>query len=216
MKALLVGATGATGKDLLQLLIKDVAFQQIDIFIRRKPDVNDEKVNIHVIDFNTPEQWQHLVKGDVLFSCLGTTLKDAGSKKAQWKIDYEYQYEFAKAASENGVPSYVLVSSAHSSPDAFFYYPKMKGQLEEAVKKLGFRNVRIFRPPILVRKHSDRTMEIAGRKMLQMLNKVGLFESQKPLSTEILAQAMVNAAKLNKPGIVTYEGKEIWERVISE
>src|SRR5215213_2193835 len=103
MHALLIGATGATGKDLLNLLLKDETFHQIDIFVRRKLELQHEKLHVHVIDFDKPEQWQHLVKGDVLFSCLGTTLKVAGSKEAQWKIDYDYQYNFAKAARENNV-----------------------------------------------------------------------------------------------------------------
>ena len=111
MHAIIIGATGATGKDLLDLLLKDDSFHQIDIFVRRDLDIQHEKLKIHVIDFDKPEQWKHLVKGDVLFSCLGTTLKMAGSKEAQWKIDYNYQYEFAEFARENNVNHYILVSS---------------------------------------------------------------------------------------------------------
>jgi hypothetical protein len=73
------------------------SFPQVEIFVRRDLDLQHEKLKIHVIDFDKPEQWNHLVNGDVLFSCLGTTLKVAGSKEAQWKIDYDYQYEFAKS-----------------------------------------------------------------------------------------------------------------------
>lgn len=111
MKALLIGATGATGKDLLELLLKDEEIHQVDVFVRRELNTKHEKLNTHIIDFDNPEEWKHLVKGDVLFSCLGTTLKLAGSKEAQWKIDYEYQYQFAKIAKENNVNSYVGVGS---------------------------------------------------------------------------------------------------------
>ncbi|WP_217593986.1 hypothetical protein [Cohnella sp. GbtcB17] len=55
------------------------------------------------------------MKGDVLFSCLGTTIKAAGSQEAQWKIDYEYQYRFAKIASDNGGGRYVLESAGFAS-----------------------------------------------------------------------------------------------------
>ncbi len=210
MHALLVGATVATGKDLLDLLLKDTVFSRLDIFVRRKVDVQHEKLNVHLINFDKPEQWKHLVKGDVLFSCLGTTLKAAGSKEAQWKIDYEYQYQFAKAAKENQVGSYMLVSSAFASSRSPFYYAKMKGQLEEAVKALGFPSLTIFDPPALIRKNSDRTAEVAGRKVIMFLNKVGLFRAQKPLPTEILAQAMINAAKTNVNGVAIYQPREIW------
>lgn len=211
MHALLIGATGATGKDLLALLLKDNAFHQVDIFVRRNLDLQHEKLKIHVIDFDQPEQWKPLVKGDVLFSCLGTTLKAAGSKEAQWKIDYDYQYQFAKAARENNVPGYVLVSSGYASPGSPFFYTKMKGQLEVAVKELGFPKLAIFNPPVLIRKNSDRTAEVTGIKVIRFLNKLGLFQSQKPLPTETLAQAMINAAKTNTNGISTFKDKEIWQ-----
>ena len=97
MKALLIGATGATGKDLLELLLNDDSFEKVDIFVRLKLDIHHNKLNIHVIDFDQPDKWWHLVKGDVLFSCLGTTLKAAGSKEGQKKVDYDYQLQFEKA-----------------------------------------------------------------------------------------------------------------------
>jgi len=211
MHALLIGATGATGKDLLDRLLKDGDFQQVDIFVRREVDSNHEKLKVHVIDFDKPDQWKHLVKGDVLFSCLGTTLKAAGSKEAQWKIDYDYQYEFAKAARANDVDHYVLVSSSGASPNSLLFYPKMKGQLEDAVKSLGFAKLSIFNPPILDRKNTDRTGEVIGLKVIRFLNQLGLFPSQKPMPTEILAKALVNSARVKEDGVHIYKGEAIWK-----
>ena len=102
------------------------------------------------------------MKGDVLFSCLGTTRKDAGSKAAQWKVDYDYQYSFAKAARENGVECYVLVSAMNASSNSGFFYSRMKGELDDDVTKLGFPRLLIFKPPSLIRKGSDRNMEKMG------------------------------------------------------
>ena len=211
MHALLIGATGATGKDLLDILLEDDSFHRVDIFVRRDLHIQHEKLKVHVIDFDNSEQWKHLVKGDVLFSCLGTTLKAAGSKEAQWKIDYDYQYQFAEAARENNVSHYVLVSSGSSSPDSLIFYTRMKGQLEEAVKALGFPKLSIFKPPVLIRKNSDRTMEVAGLKAVQFFNKFGILRSQEPLPTEILAEAMIHSAKTKDNGFFTLEGKAIWE-----
>jgi len=210
MHALLIGATGATGKDLLGLLLKDDYFSRVEIFVRRSPDFHHEKLKVHVIDFDRPEQWKQLIEGDVLFSCLGTTLKAAGSKAAQWKIDYEYQYRFAKFARENNVSHYILVSSAFASPRSPFYYPRMKGRLEEAVRALGFPKLSIFNPPALIRKNSDRTLEVAGVNVMRFFNQLGLFRPQKPMPTEILAQAMINSAKTKGNGVATLTGKEIW------
>lgn len=211
MHALIIGATGATGADLLEMVLKDDFFKQVDIFVRRAPDLRHHKLNVHVIDFDAPERWRQLVKGDVLFSCLGTTIKAAGSQEAQWKIDYEYQYRFAKIASENGVGRYVLVSAGFASPNARFFYSRMKGKLEEAVKALPFEQLTIFNPPLLIRKNSDRAMEAASVKAIRLMNKLGLLRSQKPLPTEVLARAMANAAKREANGIVALEGRAIWE-----
>ncbi|MFD4704696.1 NAD(P)H-binding protein [Gottfriedia sp. NPDC058432] len=211
MHALLLGATGATGKDLLNLLLQDDTFQQVDIFVRRDLNIQHKKLKVNVIDFDKPDLWKYLVKGDVLFSCLGTTLKVAGSKEAQWKVDYEYQFQFAKFARENNVNNYVLVSSGYSSPNSPFFYTKMKGQLENAIKSLGFPKLTIFNPPLLIRKNTDRTMEVVSFKAIQFFNKIGIFRSLKPLATDILAQAMINSAKTKENGIFTLNGKKIWQ-----
>ncbi|PEJ54531.1 semialdehyde dehydrogenase [Bacillus sp. AFS002410] len=211
MKALVIGATGATGKDLLELLLNDDSFHNVDIFVRRALNIKHNKLKVHVIDFDKQELWKHLVKGDVLFSCLGTTLKVAGSKEAQWKVDYEYQYQFAKFARENGVDNYVLVSSGYSSSNSRFFYTRMKGQLEEAIKALRFPKLTIFNPPLLIRQNTDRPMEAVSFKVIQFVNKIGIFRSQKPLATDILAQAMINSAKTKEGGVFKLEGKAIWE-----
>lgn len=195
MNAIIIGATGATGRDLLEQILKDDAFTQVAVFVRRPIGIQHPKLTAHIIDFDKTEAWKHLVTGDVLFSCLGTTLKAAGSKQAQWKIDYDYQYQFAKAAKDNGVKHYILVSSAMANAQSKMFYIKMKGALEETVKALGFERLSIFNPPTLIRKNSDRTGENIGVKVFQFLNKFGLFASQKPLPTEHLAQAMLTIAK---------------------
>jgi uncharacterized protein YbjT (DUF2867 family) len=211
MKALLIGATGATGKDLLQLLLQDNLFTQVEIFVRRQPEVSHSKLNTHVIDFDKPEQWKDLVKGDVLFSCLGTTLKAAGSKDAQWKVDYDYQYEFAKAARENGVPQYVLVSSSGADPKSIIFYTRMKGKLEEAIKAFSFPNVTIFNPPILERKDTDRKGEKIAINAIHFFNRFGILMSQKPLTPTLLAKAMLHAAKTENTGLRYLKGEDIWK-----
>lgn len=196
MKALVIGATGATGKDLVNQLCQDSDFDEIDIFVRRRSDFHHEKVKTHIVDFNHPEEWKHLVKGDVAFSCLGTTLKSAGSKENQKIIDYDYQFNFAKAAKENKVEDYILVSAYGANPDSKIFYSRIKGELEEAVKNLKFEKTTIFKPGMLERKNTDRNGEVFGLKIIKFLNKFGLFKSQQPLPTEVLAKAMIVASKI--------------------
>lgn len=196
MKALVIGATGATGKDLVNQLCQDSDFDEIDIFVRRRSDFHHEKVKAHLVDFDHPEEWKHLVKGDVAFSCLGTTLKSAGSKENQKVIDYDYQFNFAKAAKENNVQDYILVSAYGASPDSKIFYSRIKGELEEAVKNLKFEKTTIFKPGMLERKNTDRNGEVFGLKIIKFLNKLGIFKSQKPLPTSVLAKAMIVASKI--------------------
>lgn len=195
MNALLIGATGATGTDLLKKLLNDTSFDEVAVFVRKPIAVTNDKLKVHVVDFDRPEEWNHLVKGDVAFSCLGTTLKAAGSKEAQRKVDYDYQYNFARTAKENNVAHFILVSSFGANSKSDFFYSQIKGELEDAVKKLTFKKTTIFNPGMLQRKNTDRPGEVVAQKVLQFINMLGLFKKHKPLSTEVLAQAMMNAAK---------------------
>jgi uncharacterized protein YbjT (DUF2867 family) len=215
MTAILIGATGATGQDVLEVLINDKDIACIDVFARRKLNIQHNKINHHIIDFDKPDEWEHLVKGDVLFSCLGTTLRTAGSKAVQKKVDYQYQYWFAKAAKTNNVESYVLVSSDYASAKSPVFYSRIKGELEEDVKKLNFPKLIIFNPPILIRKGSNRKAEVISVKIVRFLNSLGLFRSFRPLPTEILAKAMVNSFKTLNNGAYSIKGKQIseWEQI---
>ena len=97
--ALLIGATGLVGGALLDLLLNDNRFEKVKVFVRRSTGESHPKLEEYQVDFDTLLTWKEFLKGDVLFSALGTTLKKAGSKEAQYKIDYTYQYELAKASS---------------------------------------------------------------------------------------------------------------------
>ena len=196
LHALIIGATGATGRELVQLLLKDDDFHQVSIFVRTAPTIKSKKLTIHVIDFKEIEKNKDLIKGDILFSALGTTKKNAGGKDQQYEIDYTYQYEFAKIAAENGVGQLSLVSSVGANSKSSFFYPKIKGGLEEAVKKLNFNKIDIFQPPMLIRQPDlMREGEKSGIKILNTLNKIGILKSQKPLAVEALAQKMLKMAK---------------------
>ena len=209
MKALVIGATGAVGKDLVEQLIKDDSFERVDVFVRREMPLLSSKLVSHVVDFDHPEIWAELLTGDVLFSCLGTTIKAAGSQDAQWKVDYTYQYDAARAARANGVRQYILVSSVGADAKSKIFYSRMKGQLDEDVAKLGFPGCFILRPPSLIRKGSDRFGEKAGVVVLKALNAIGLMRSWTPMPTEDVAAAMVRLAKSGKTGHSIITSQEI-------
>lgn len=211
MIANVIGATGATGHNLVQGLLDHPEFEKVNVFVRRPLTLQHKKLIIHQIDFDKPETWQDKVKGDVAFSCLGTTLKDAGSREAQWKVDYNYQYDFAKAAKENNIPQFVLLSSYGANPKSRIFYSKMKGSLEQSLKKLEFPTLTVFKPGILFREQSNRQGEHMTVQLLHFFNRFGLFKKQRPLPTKLLAQAMIKSCFKKNVGYSEIELNHIFE-----
>ncbi len=191
LTALVIGATGATGTELVKQLIDDNQYTSVVVFSRRPLLLSQPTLTTHIVDFDKPQAWAHLVQGDVLFSALATTLKQAGSQKEQYKIDYTYQYQTAAIAAANGVANYVLVSAMGANAKSWLFYPRIKGELDNAVAVLPFKQIHIFRPGFLLRQPDKiRPMEKLGITIIQFFNKLGLFKSQRPLPVEVLAQKM--------------------------
>jgi len=191
LTAIVIGATGATGSELVKQLIEDNQYSSVVVFSRRPLNFAHTKLTCHIVDFDNPQFWAHFVKGDVLFSALATTLKQAGSKTAQYKIDFTYQYQTAASAAANGVAKYVLVSAMGANANSWLFYPRIKGELDNAVAALPFKHIHIFRPGFLLRQPDKiRPMEKVGIAIIQFFNRLGLFKSQKPLPVDVLAQKM--------------------------
>ena len=210
MKALIIGATGATGKDLVTQLLADDTYSQVHCFVRKPLTLTHPKLHTHVVDFETPEAWADLLRGDVAFSCLGTTLAVAGSKEAQWRVDYDYQYNFAEHCCNNGVPTFVLVSAAGAKAQSKLFYNRMKGQLEDAVKELEFPRLLIFQPSVLIRSNSDRSGENFTVKAFKFLKKVGILKRYRPMPTAILAQKRRKEVATAPKGVHTFTLDEIF------
>ena len=210
MKALIIGATGATGKDVLSQLLADDTYSEVHCFVRKPLALSHPKLHAHVVNFDTPEAGVDLLHGDVAFSCLGTTLAVAGNEDAQWRVDYDYQYTFAQQCKANGVPTFVLVSAAGAQARSKLFYNRMKGALEEAVKKLNFPRLLIFQPSILIRPKSNRGGENITVKVISFLNKLGILGRYKPMPTAILAERMRKEATTAPNGIHTFTLDEIF------
>lgn len=204
--ALVIGSTGMVGRELIKQLCESSEFEQVISFVRRSSGFSHSKLQEHVVNFDQPESWKELLKGDVLFSCMGTTLAAAGSKASQYKVDYTYQYETARMAAENNVPVYVLVSSTGANANSALFYPKIKGQLDEAVQKLGFKSVQILRPGQLYgERQQKRSAELFAVKMMFAMNSLGIFKKYRPIHASEVAKAMISAAKRTGSNIFTLD-----------
>ena len=209
--AIVIGATGAVGRFLVSQLLENSRIKSVTIFVRKNITSENKKLIVHKIDFSNISKHRDKIVGDVLFSAMGTTLKDAGSKKKQYLVDYTYQYNFAKIASENGVKQYSLVSSMGANTRSLFFYPKIKGILEENVANLSFERVQIFRPASLIRPLTLlRKNEKIIVSIIIFFNKLNLFTAIKPLDVEDLAKFMINKVfEDNTKKTTVYDLKEI-------
>ena len=209
--AIIIGATGLVGSHLLDLLLKDERFSKVKVFIRKSTGKKSDKIEEHVIDFDKMDDWALLLKGDILFSSLGTTIKKAGSQDAQYKIDYTYQYELAAWAAQNGVGTYVLVSSAGASSKSKIFYSRMKGELDEAVSKLSFQNIRIILPGILDgQRNESRPFEKAAIEISRILAYIPGIRQFRPVHANVVAKAMINAAFDGSDRVRKYELEEVF------
>ena len=198
--AIVIGATGLIGRHLTQLLIDDPYFKKVKVFGRRSVGITHSKLEEHLVDFNSLLEVKEKIKGDVLFSTLGTTIKQAGSKSKQYLVDFTYQYEFAKLALENGITEYFLVSSSGADSKSKFFYPRMKGELDDAVSNLAFSQIRIFRPSLLIGNRTEkRTGEIIGSKIMKLIKFLPFLRKYRAIKGEEVAKSMINVCKKDLP-----------------
>ncbi|HVZ72932.1 MAG TPA: NAD(P)H-binding protein [Polyangia bacterium] len=209
--AVMIGATGLVGAQLLIQLLADERFGNVVALGRRKTGTVHPKLEEHVVDFDSPAAWAALVKGDVAFSSLGTTIKQAGSQAAQKKVDFDYQLAFAKAAASNGVPTYVLCSASSADSKARVFYSRIKGELDDEVQTLGFERTRIMRPSLLGgARETARGGEKVGSVVLGALNALGLARKYREISGATVARAMINSALDPAPGARIFTLDEIF------
>lgn len=202
MKAVIIGATGLVGEQLVKQLLSRSEFSEVVVFGRRETGLEHPKLREETVNFNQVENWASKVKGDVLFSCLGTTIKKAGSQENQFKIDYTFQFVTAEAAARNKVAHYVLVSSSGANANSPIFYSRMKGQLEEAVLQLPFRKITILRPSLLLGERKEkRGGEAFAQKVMPAITRY-VFRKYRPIPAATVARAMLQAAIHPTPKIV--------------
>src|SRR3569623_1960072 len=121
-EALVIGATGLVGRELVQLLLADSRFASVQVLLRRPTGLKSPKLTENLIDFEKLQEHAGVIRGDVLYSAMGTTLRHAGNKEKQHRVDYDYQYNSAALAAHNVVTSYVLISSAGANAGSPFFF----------------------------------------------------------------------------------------------
>jgi len=210
--AVVLGATGLVGSHLVRQLLNDESYCQVVTLARRTLEMEHEKLRAHQVDFEDREQWAALVRGDALFSALGTTLKKAGSKEAQFRIDHDYQLWGMEAARDAGMSAAVLISSTGASATSPVFYSRMKGQLDEAVLGLGIPNTTILRPSFLDGDRKEhRPAEQWGLRVARLLPDWPVLAAARPVQASVVASVAL-AAVNQGVGTRIWEAREIFAR----
>ena len=189
--SIVLGASGLIGRLLiLELLQKSNKV----IAILRNDEVYPNEVEKLIINFDEFINNENLPICDQIFICIGTTIKQAGSKEEFNKVDYRYAYEFAKKALEVKASEIHLVSSVGADSKSNNFYLKTKGQIEDAILDLKFEYTRIYRPSLLMGKRSEtRLLEKLGQLISPLLNNflLGNMKKYRSIDAKKVARSMV-------------------------
>ncbi len=210
--ALLVGATGLVGRDCLRLLLADEAWSQVTVLARRRIPTSHPKLLARLVDFDRLSQLSGFPRVTDVFCALGTTIRAAGSQPEFYKVDFTYVVETARLAFVSGARQFLLVSALGADPSSGVFYLRVKGEAEEAVRKLGFGALQVFRPSFLAGKRAEkRPFERLGLAAFSALSfaLVGPLRRYRPVESAAVAAAMVRAARREPPGFNVYGSERI-------
>jgi uncharacterized protein YbjT (DUF2867 family) len=208
-KAIIIGATGLVGKELLRQLIASESYDKIVVITRKPVGISTGKISEHIVDFDRLTDFSNLIQGDHAFCCLGTTMKKAGSKTAFRKVDYDYVLEFARIAASNKVPGFSLISSLGASHKSMVFYSRVKGETEAAVSSLTFEKVNIFRPSLLL---GDRNEKRTGEDVAKITYKVIDFllpKRYRGIQASVVARAMLKQSLDHSSGVKIFPSEKI-------
>ena len=209
--ALVFGSSGLIGGHLLNELIQNDNYSKIKLFVRSDHESNDSKTEIIKTDFNNLENHKEDIKGDDCFFCIGTTKQNSPDKNEYKRVELDVPKKIAQIAKSNLVNSFVFVSSGYADPNSSGDYLKFKGLVEEELKRLSFSKLGIMRPSFLMGNRKEKRIgEKIGILVFKLLSPLllGPLKKMKPISSEIVAKAMVAFAQSDTQKN-TFESNEI-------
>jgi uncharacterized protein YbjT (DUF2867 family) len=207
--ALIAGSTGLIGKQLLQLLLDDAHYTLVKAISRKPLAISHPKLQNIVADLSTLSEQYDQLKADDVFCCLGTTIKQAGSKEAFRKVDYEYPLELAKLCKNQGASQYLIITALGSDAHSKIFYNQVKGQVEAAIDQVGFQSYHIFRPSLLLGERTEnRPGEGAATAVYTALGFL-IPLKYKAIDSGKVAKGMLHFAKQNLSGRFIHESKEL-------
>ena len=207
--AVIIGATGAVGREIVNEILSGEYYNRVYILgrssISKLPD--DSRLEKIIIGFDNIDFDMDILENADVFASLGTTIKTAGSKENQRKIDVDYTVNFAKLC-EGKVRSFNVVSAIGANSKSKNFYNSLKGELEDKLKEMNLGTLRIFQPSLLISKRDDnRFLEEIFMKVAPIFQFVlkGKTKKYSPIEASLLGKVIVRFATENKgKGTYTY------------
>ncbi len=206
--ALLAGATGLIGSQLLPLLLNSERYTKVIVVGRKAvPTIHPKLVQV-VTELDKLDEVRLQLIADDVYCCLGTTMAQAGSKEAFYQVDFLYVVRLAALAAGNFAAQLMVVSSMGADAGSSVYYSRVKGEMEAAVRQAPFRAIHIFRPSLLLGERAHpRLGERLGAAALTLLRPLlrGPLLKYRPVAGAAVAAAMLHAAEADSTGVQVHE-----------
>jgi len=210
--ALIVGATGLVGSHLLTLLLASEQYEKVISISRSSLATKDAKLESIQLSLDELEYLPLETTIDDVFCCLGTTIKKAGSQENFRKVDYDYVFSTAKFGLKHDADQFLVISAVGASSTSKFFYNRVKGDIEEALKQLKYKSLHIFRPSMLGGNREEfRLGEKIGSWIMRSLRFLfkGKLKRYAIVASEDVAKSMIKAALLNKKGVHIHESETL-------
>ena len=207
--AVIIGATGVVGREILNEILSGEYYDRIYVLgrssISKLPD--DSRLEKIIIDFENINFDTNILESADVFASLGTTIKIAGSKENQRKIDVDYTVNFAKLC-DGKIRSFNVVSAMGANSKSKSFYTSLKGELEDRLNEMNLGVLRIYRPSLLISKREDkRILEEVFFKLTPIFKVLlkGKLKKYSPIEASLLGKVIVRFATENKgEGTYTY------------
>lgn len=211
--AIILGATGLTGSNVLNKLLLDDRYDKIKLFSRSTAAVAHPKVEEHLIDLFELEQHADLFTGDEVYCCVGSTKKKTPDEEVYEKVDYGIPVAAAELCKRNNIETLLIVSALGADPESKFFYNRTKGEMEQDVLKKEISRTYLFRPSLIAgNREEKRPLEYVWKQLMKVGDHflVGPLKKYKSIQAEVIAKAMIFVAN-HRYAAVIIESKEIQE-----
>ena len=195
------------GRHCLDLLARDPAFSRVVVLARRKfAEATAPRVEAHIVDFEHLSERPDLFRVDQVICALGTTIKAVGGSQAKFRaVDYEMPLAAATIACAQGAHHFLLVSSLGANARSRIFYNRVKGELEDALRTVGFRSLTIVRPSLLLGQRPEfRLGEEIGKRLAWIVP-----GKYRPIHARAVAAVLVRSAKEDIPGMRIIESDNL-------